>query len=175
VLPELIREMPEVSYVIAGSGWYRAELERKAQRLGVATHVVFTGEVPEDEKAAHYQLADAFAMPGSAKRFDRYALRFVFLEAMACGLPVVASEPEDAAEPDAPPLPHINVNPSDPEALKAGLRSALALGRSEVPAGLSFYAYPSFSRRLHGIVREVTARGRIRASRHLPPRRAAPC
>ena len=54
--------------------------------LDLNSRVVFTGFIPESEKADHYRLADAYAMPSWGEGFG-----FVFLEAMACGVPVVAS------------------------------------------------------------------------------------
>ena len=68
-------------------------LERKAASLGLKGNVVFAGRVSEAEKADHYRLADVFVMPGRQEGFG-----FVFLEAMACGIPVVASSVDGSRE-----------------------------------------------------------------------------
>jgi glycosyltransferase involved in cell wall biosynthesis len=86
ILPELMAEEKNLSYLVAGDGDDKQRLERKAASLGLNGHVVFAGRVPETEKADHYRLADAFVMPGRQEGFG-----FVFLEAMASGIPVVAS------------------------------------------------------------------------------------
>lgn len=156
VMPDLIGEIPNLVYLIVGGGSHEVRLKEKAARHGVAASVVFAGMVSDDEKADHYRLADAFAMPGSHPvEYDRYPLRFVFLEAMACGLPVVASRPEELVDLKQSPLPHIYVDPTDRADLKRGLLEALKRGRGEVPPELSRFSYPSFRGRLHGIVDEV--------------------
>lgn len=158
VLADLVREIPNLVYLVVGGGTHEARLRTKAARLGVSDHVVFTGMIGDDEKADHYRLADAFAMPGSHPiEYDRYPLRFVFLEAMACGLPVVASRPEELADLAQSPLPNIYVDPTNREDLKRGLLEALARGRGEIPPELERYSYPSFRGRLHGILDEVSS------------------
>ena len=93
MLPALAADVPDVAYLIAGDGDDRARLEKKAAALGVADRVVFAGYVPEEEKADHYRLADAFVMPGRGEGFG-----IVYLEALACGVPVVASSLDASRE-----------------------------------------------------------------------------
>jgi glycosyltransferase involved in cell wall biosynthesis len=78
---------PEARLVIAGGGRLRAALERHAARLGLESRVVFTGYVPEAEKAAHFNLADVFLFPSAMEGFG-----FTVAEAMSSGVPVVASD-----------------------------------------------------------------------------------
>jgi len=84
LLPVLSKQIPNIAYLIVGDGDDRARLEAQAKALGVGDRVVFTGFIPEAEKADHYRLADAFVMPGRGEGFG-----FVFLEALACGIPAV--------------------------------------------------------------------------------------
>jgi glycosyltransferase involved in cell wall biosynthesis len=79
--------LPEARLVIAGGGPLRAGLERHARRLGLEGRVVFTGYVPESEKAAHFNLADVFLFPSAMEGFG-----FTVAEAMSSGVPVVASD-----------------------------------------------------------------------------------
>jgi glycosyltransferase involved in cell wall biosynthesis len=156
VLADLVRQLPDVVYLVVGDGQDMPRIRQKARDLAVESHVVFTGYVDDAEKPDYYRLADAFAMPGSHPRyFDRYPLRFTFLEAMACGLPVVASRPEELRSSAESPLPNIYVEPTDRAELAAGLAAALRRGPGLVPAELDRYAYPAFSRRLQAIVDEV--------------------
>ena len=158
-LPLVVREVPNVVYLAVGSGHEIPRLRQKAQRLDVADRVVFTGPVTESEKVSYYRLADAFAMPGSHPTdFDRYPLRFVFLEAMACGLPVVASRPEELVDERNSPIPNIYVDPRDPGDLSRGLVHALRTGPGAVPDALRRYDYPSFERRLHDILDQLPSR-----------------
>lgn len=153
VMPDLAREHPDLVYVVAGGGYDVPRLQRKAAELGVEERVIFTGPVPEDEKPAYYRLADVFAMPGTGHDFDRYPLRFVFLEAMACGVQVVGCVPEHPGESSRDlGLPTIEVDPFDRESIKQGIREGLARPRGVVPAALERYAWPAFRDKLHAIV-----------------------
>ena len=64
----------------------RSRLEREAARLGLEDRIVFAGWVADAAMAEHFRLADAFVMPGRGEGFG-----IVYLEALACGVPVVAS------------------------------------------------------------------------------------
>ncbi len=83
-LPAVRAACGPVRYLIAGKGGDQARLEAMARDLGVAEAVTFTGFVPDEELADHYRLADVFAMPSTGEGFG-----IVFLEAMACGTPVL--------------------------------------------------------------------------------------
>ena len=83
LMPRLLRDIPSLTYVIAGDGDDRPRLEEKARALGVGSRVVFTGYVPESEKADHFRLADTFAMTGRGEGFG-----IVYLEALASGVAI---------------------------------------------------------------------------------------
>ncbi|MEQ8819531.1 MAG: glycosyltransferase [Sumerlaeia bacterium] len=69
--------------LLAGGGPDEAKLKAMAQELGIANRVVFTG--PLADPLAAYHAMDAFAL---TSRFELFGL--VVVEALACGLPVVA-------------------------------------------------------------------------------------
>ena len=73
--------------LLVGEGPEQRALEQQAARLGVAGAVTFAGYVPQDRMAPYYRAADVFALPSE---FDNSPN--VVLEAMACGLPVVATD-----------------------------------------------------------------------------------
>jgi phosphatidyl-myo-inositol dimannoside synthase len=100
-MPAILRRIPDAALLIVGGGPYRGELERLAERTGVADSVRFTGAVPWDELPAHYGAGDVFAMPCRTRRagLDVEGLGIVYLEASATGLPVVAGDSGGA--PDA--------------------------------------------------------------------------
>lgn len=93
VLPSLLEDFPNLSYCLAGDGTDRARLEEKARKLGVRRHCVFTGYVDEDVKRELYRLCDLYVMPSRLEGFG-----YVFLEALASGVPVVASSIDGSKE-----------------------------------------------------------------------------
>lgn len=91
LLPELLKTYPDLVYLIVGGasaeGDNRAELEKMVADLGLGAHVRFLGPKPHEEVAAVLSAADVFVL---ATRAEGWAN--VFLEAMACGLPVVTTD-----------------------------------------------------------------------------------
>ena len=146
VLPDLAKEVPDIAYLICGDGDDRPRLEAKAHRLGVADRVVFAGYIPDREKADHYRLADAFVMPGRGEGFG-----IVYLEAMACGIPVVASQPTPARKPCVMAKLGVVVDPDDIVSVKRGILHALQTPRG-VPEGLDYFAVSRFRERWHQVV-----------------------
>lgn len=155
VLPELRKQIPNLIYMIIGDGDDRKRLYQKAKSLGVNDIVTFTGYVPDCEKADYYRLADIFAMPGSNKLFDRYPFRFVFLEALACGVPVIGCrlEEEYEGDPDANQL-IIQVDPNDRDSIKQGIISAIKRPKA-FNSGIENFYYPVFKKKAHGILDNI--------------------
>lgn len=145
-LPGLSSEVSDLAYLIVGDGDDRPRLEHKAADLGVADRVVFAGYIPEVEKADHYRLADAFVMPGRGEGFG-----IVYLEAMACGVPVVASSLDASREAVRDGALGCVVNPDDAEDVRTGILAALATGRG-VPEGLAYFSFEQFRERWHRVV-----------------------
>ena len=82
---------PDSRYLVVGEGPYRANLEAIARSCGVADRMVFTGAVADADLVDHYVLGDVFVMPNRRlANGDTEGFGLVFLEANACGLPVVA-------------------------------------------------------------------------------------
>ena len=152
LLPELKEKIPDIAYLIVGNGSDRQRLEAKAMSLGVAERVVFTGYIPETEKADHYRLSDAYVMPGSGEGFG-----IVYLEAMACGIPVVASKVDGSREAVRDGELGILVDPANRDEIKAGILKALKEWRKGVPEGLSYFSYENFSYRVNEIINKIVA------------------
>ena len=92
-LPEIARMFANVKYLVIGRGDDQPRLAQLAEDLGVADRVVFAGFVPTVALADHYLLADAYVMP------SQEGFGIVYLEAMACGVPVVAGDDDGSADP----------------------------------------------------------------------------
>ncbi len=107
-------------YVIVGDGDDRSRLERIAVEEGVGDLVTFAGRVPQEELADHYRLCDLFAMPSSGEGFG-----IVFLEALACGRPVLAGKRDASADPLRDGELGLLVDPDDPAQLCDAIISVL--------------------------------------------------
>lgn len=160
-LPDIAKDIPNVLYLIMGDGEGIPKLRDKARALGVADRVVFTGYVPEKDKADHYRLADVVAMPGSNPSFDRYPFRFAFLEPLACGVPVVASQLVERSEMDDPDAKQllVQVDPTDRADIKRGILQALAKTGQGIDPLLFKFSYETFENRVISIVSDILRQG----------------
>jgi len=146
ILPRLKEQVPNVCYIIAGDGDDEDRLAAKAERLGVADRVIFTGRIPETRKADFYRLADAYVMPSQGEGFG-----FVILEALACGIPTIGSSRDGTYEALREGLLGIAVDPTDAAAVEAAILQALRSDK-KVPEGLAYFAYPAFSERIEAAI-----------------------
>jgi asparagine synthase (glutamine-hydrolysing) len=150
-MPAILRHEPTTTYLVVGDGPDRGRLERKVSLFGLSDRVVFAGLVPEDEKVAHYRLADAYIMPGCGEGFG-----IVFLEAIACGLPVVGSKIDGSRE----ALRHGRlgrlVDPTSRDDIVQAALAALGTPRLERSLeGVRRFGMPVFQRRLDAIISRV--------------------
>lgn len=126
VIPELLRQVPELHYVIVGgaspAGDMSVELRDQVRRLSLDARVHFTGPLPPERLCVPLSAADVFVL---ATRYEGWAN--VFLEAMACGLPVVTTRVGGNAEVVASESLGILVPFGDAPALVAAIRKALEL------------------------------------------------
>jgi phosphatidylinositol alpha-1,6-mannosyltransferase len=99
-LPQIRRRVDGTALLLVGGGPSRARLERLAADNGVADHVVFTGSVSHADLPSWYGVGDVFAMPVRERLggLDVEGLGIVFLEAAACGLPLVAGRSGGSVE-----------------------------------------------------------------------------
>jgi phosphatidylinositol alpha-1,6-mannosyltransferase len=100
-LPLIRARVPGTALLLVGGGPSAPELRKLATSLGVADDVVMTGSVPWEELPAHHGAGDVFAMPCRSRYggLEVEGLGIVFLEASACGKPVVAGR--SGGSPDA--------------------------------------------------------------------------
>lgn len=80
-------------YLIAGTGPHQGELERQVTELGLAEQVRFLGFVPEDDLPDLYRASDLFLLCSREviERQEIEGFGLVFLEAQACGTPVIGT------------------------------------------------------------------------------------
>lgn len=151
LMPSLLQKLPELVYLIVGDGDDRARLELKARQLGVANQVIFAGYILNEDKQAHYRLADVYVMPSRGEGFG-----IVFLEAMASGIPVVASKLDGGREAVREGLLGVLVDPNNAADLEQGIWSALSRPCGIVPAGLEYFSLIRFENRVHQLLDTIT-------------------
>ena len=100
-LPEIKTSVPNVHLVLVGVGPHQDYLEKLALKLNVSDCVTFIGRINYAELPKYICLGDIFAMPSRSRFFglEVEGLGIVYLEASACGLPVVGGKSGGA--PDA--------------------------------------------------------------------------
>ena len=136
-LPQLLKRHPDLCYLICGDGGDRARLEGLARSLGVEQRVIFAGRVAEDEKPDYFRAADVYVMPSVME-----GLGIVVLEALACGIPSIASLADGSCEAVADGRGQA-VDPFQPDALVEAIDRALGMPHGR-PFGLDHFGSDAF-------------------------------
>jgi phosphatidylinositol alpha-1,6-mannosyltransferase len=100
-LPDVLQKIPHAHLLLVGEGPYRKHLEKLVQKFSLTKNVTFVGRILYDKLPIYLSAADLFAMPSRSRFFglEVEGLGIVYLEASACGIPVVAGKSGGA--PDA--------------------------------------------------------------------------
>src|SRR2546425_1655402 len=157
-----LRSRESIRLTIVGEDWGGvAMLQSLARALGVERQIAFRGALPRDEVIQAYASADIFVLPSLFEPFG-----IVLLEAMAAGLPVVASAVGGIVDVVEDGKTGLLVPPRNPEALADALERLLSNptmldemgdeGRMRAPA----YSWDQLSPRILDVYREAIAEGR---------------
>lgn len=92
-LPKILDTIPSALLLIVGDGQERVKLEQLARRLGVEMSVLFTGGVPQEEVMGYMHAADLFLAVADLTNGGN-----PLLEAMTCGMPIVAVDGGDTRD-----------------------------------------------------------------------------
>ena len=165
-LPVVLSHFPQAVYLIVGDGPDRSRLEKLRNSLGLENAVIFTGFVPEDDLPAYYKLATLFAMvsrqtPGSHE-VEGFGL--VYLEANACGLPVVAGRTGGVPDAVLDGRTGYLIDPFSEEEIAAAIIRLLEnpqlceeLGSFGRERAINEFSWQQFSQRLQKLTKEVGA------------------
>lgn len=131
--PTLIRALdrltgtePAFRCQIFGGGPERSMLEALAAELGIRDRITFVGARPQDDVIAAYRRATMFVLaPVVLDDGDRDGIPNVLVEAMAAGVPVVSTRISGIPELIEDGCDGLLVEPSDPDALAAAIRTLL--------------------------------------------------
>jgi glycosyltransferase involved in cell wall biosynthesis len=129
-------ELPDFRCDIAGDGPLRAALQARADAAGLRDVVTLTGALASAEIVARMAQAALLIAPSiEAADGDRDGLPNVILEAMACGLPVIATTASAAGEAVVDGVHGRLLPPADPRALAAAILASLRDARWRCEAG----------------------------------------
>ena len=92
-LPKIIKKIPNLVYLIGGKGNDASRIERLIKDRGLDDYIKLIGFIPEKELVDHYNLCDVFVMPSKGEGFG-----IVFLEALACGKPVICGNKDGSVD-----------------------------------------------------------------------------
>jgi len=119
-LPIIRQTIPDIHYIIVGKGSDRDRIEKLITSLNLQDNVTLAGFIPDEELNDHYNLGDVFAMPSKGEGFG-----IVYLEALACGKPVLAGNCDGAIDALCNGELGILVNPDDLDAIALNLIAIL--------------------------------------------------
>ena len=118
-LPEILKKRPDTHLLFVGTGSYQKVLENLISERALQNHVTFVGRVFYEELQNYICVGDIFAMP-SRSRFaglEVEGLGIVYLEASACGLPVLGGDSGGAPDAVIPGVTGLVVNGLDTKAI----------------------------------------------------------
>jgi glycosyltransferase involved in cell wall biosynthesis len=110
-MPQIRSQLPDVHYLLVGTGGDRPRIEQFIRAQGLEHHVTLAGFVPDQELPDYYNLCDVFAMVSRTEGFG-----IVYVEAMASGKPCVGGNRDGAVDALAHGELGALVDPDDGEA-----------------------------------------------------------
>ena len=131
---DLVRRFPSAKLSIIGNdptgGAYIEKVKELAYKLGVDKNIIFVGSVPNREMPSQYQKANVFLFASHGGE----GIPRSILEAMACGVPVVATEIAGIPEAVKDGVTGFLVSPRDPQSIAE--KTATILGDQNLRARL---------------------------------------
>jgi len=92
-LPQIIKEVPNIIYLIVGKGPQEEKLKNLVKKMKLAEYVKFLGAVPQEDLTAYYQACNTFIMPArQLPNGDVEGFGIVYLEANLYGKPVIGGK-----------------------------------------------------------------------------------
>jgi len=149
-MPAVLEQSNEnIIYIVVGDGEDRKRLQDKVKALSLEANVFFAGRILESEKADYLNLADLFILPGRCEGFG-----FVFLEAMACGVPVVGSTLDGSREALMNGEIGTLVNPLEIDAVARAIRDGV-YKKKGVPSQIVYFGISSFRARIAESLKQI--------------------
>jgi phosphatidylinositol alpha-1,6-mannosyltransferase len=118
-LPEILKSHPNAHLLFVGTGTYRKVLDNLISDRSLEKHVTFTGRVQYEDLTKYICVGDIFAMPSRSRMagLEVEGLGIVYLEASACGLPVLGGDSGGAPDAVLPGVTGLVVNGREHKAI----------------------------------------------------------
>ena len=99
-MPKVLERYPDAILLLVGEGPIKQMLFNSAKQLGLLPKVIFTGRVNHKDLPEYFCLGEVFAMPVRSRfaGLEVEGLGIVYLEASACGLPVIVGNSGGAVD-----------------------------------------------------------------------------
>ena len=128
----VITKYPDIKFVIAGSGPLERRLKKLVSQLNIEVNFYFTGAINHNTLLKLYQNATIFALPSY-----REGLPTTLLEAMSCGIPVVATSIPGISDVITDHKMGLLVPPRNPEKLANAILKLLSDSKLRVELGVN--------------------------------------
>ena len=127
-MAQVVKVFPRAILLIVGEGPIRNMLQKLVHHHSLENNVIFTGRVQLVDLPKHIQLADVFAMPVRDRFFglEVEGLGIVYLEASACGVPVIVGNSGGAPDAVIPDVTGLVVDGRNPDEIAAAIKKVLA-------------------------------------------------
>jgi phosphatidylinositol alpha-1,6-mannosyltransferase len=164
-MPRIQQRVPDAALLIVGGGPYEDRLRRMADEAPAGA-VRFSGQVAEEDLPRYYAVGDVFAMPCRSRwgGLELEGWGNVFIEAAACGKPVVVGDSGGARESLVDGETGLLVDGADVEEVAdavAGLLADPATAHAMGAAGRALveraHTWPSIAERLAGWLRRAVS------------------
>ncbi|MDP2923981.1 MAG: glycosyltransferase [Candidatus Omnitrophota bacterium] len=154
-MKEIVKEIPNAKYIIVGSGSDEERIKALISDNNLEDKVILNGFIPHEEIVDYYNLCDVFVLPSSGEGFG-----IVFLEALACGKPVIAGNIDGSGDALLDGDIGFLVNPHNLSEIKAAIIKILKREVSERLLDglylrtrvLEFFSFDKFKERVSEII-----------------------
>ena len=151
-LPSVKIEVPNVKYILCGkyTDVEGKRLKDKVKHLGVEQNFILPGFIEEKELTDHYLLADVFILPSKKEGFG-----IVFIEAAACGAPVIAGNQDGSVDALLNGKLGILINPDDNDEITKSIVSQLSKSKVKVNKSvIENFGFDNFNEKLKMVLDE---------------------
>jgi len=165
VLPELIKEYPQLRYLLVGryDDAEKKRLDELINYLGLQDIVVFTGLLPDEVLGAHFKMGDIFIMPSEKEGFG-----IVFIEAMFYGLPVIAGNKDGSVDALWNGELGTLIDPDNKAAIVSSIKAILGDSAKYKPDQQKLqehFSYSSYKRKLGNCLEGLDVKNEMKAKR----------